>query len=82
MKTGKTTTKFYLLLFFFLVFRAFVPDLQARRRKAKANESAALEPTLAKPSTPLLTGRELGKQRLEISPKHNDFKVNTVFKGV
>lgn len=41
---------------------AFLPDLQALRRKAKAKESAALEPTLAKPSTPLLTGRELGKK--------------------
>lgn len=42
---------------------AFLPDLQALRRKAKAKESAALEPTLAKPSTPLLTGRELGEKQ-------------------
>lgn len=45
---------------------AFLPDLQALRRNAKANESAALEPTLAKPSTPLLTGRELGKNTEKI----------------
>lgn len=43
--------------------RLFLPDLQARRRKAKANERAALEPTLAKPSTPLLAGRGLKKHR-------------------
>lgn len=42
---------------------AFLPDLHALRRKAKANDSAALEPTLAKPSTPLLTGRELREKK-------------------
>ena len=40
------------------------PDLQALRRKAKAKERAALEPTLARPSTPLLAGgRGLQAQR-------------------
>ena len=48
--------------------RLFLPDLQARRRKAKANERAALEPTLAKPSTPLLAGRGLKKH----SKTHRD----------
>lgn len=41
----------------------FLPDLQARRRKAKAKERAALEPTLARPSTPLLAGRGLKLQK-------------------
>lgn len=45
-----------------------LPDLQARRRKAKAKERAALDPTLAKPSTPLLTGRALRKQTKTFRP--------------
>lgn len=46
---------------------AFLPDLQALRRNAKAKESATLEPTLANPSTPLLTGRELGGKTEKIA---------------
>lgn len=46
-----------------LHYQHFLPDLHARRRKAKAKERAALEPTLAKPSTPLLAGRGLKRIR-------------------
>lgn len=52
---------------FLSALSTFLPDLQALRRKAKAKESAALEPTLAKPSTPLLTGRELGEKTEKIA---------------
>lgn len=44
------------------------PDLQALRRKAKAKESAALDPTRAKPSTPLLTCRAL-KTKAHVNTK-------------
>ena len=36
-----------------------IPERQALRRNAKAKERAALDPTLARPSTPLPAGREL-----------------------
>lgn len=36
-----------------------IPERQALRKKAKANESAARDPTLASPSTPLPGGRAL-----------------------
>lgn len=38
---------------------AHIPERQALRKKAKAKESAARDPTRARPSTPLPVGRAL-----------------------
>lgn len=58
-----------------------IPERQALRKKAKAKESAARDPTLASPSTPLPVGRELhmntkGKKTGQ-SEEHENNKVRT-----
>lgn len=56
-----------LIKIYAICYRVDLPDLQALRRKANANESAARDPTRASPSTPLPAGLGLNKNIYTLS---------------